>query len=67
MDIVCIVFGIIDLCKPSMALSIVATCVGIIEVVLLTALNKNKDKQPWLAYAGAFFCIAVGVIKICVL
>ena len=66
MDIVCIVLGIIVLCKTSMVLSIIATCVGVVEATLLSISNKDKD-FPWVSYLIALFCIAVGVYKICVL
>ena len=45
MDIACIILGIIDLCKPSMPLSIVTTCVGVIELFLLASVNSTKKAQ----------------------
>ena len=45
MDIACIILGIIDLCKPSMPLSIVTTCVGVIELFLLASVNSAKKAQ----------------------
>ena len=67
MDIVCVVLGIIDLFKPSMVLSIVAVCIGIVETVLLSAFHKKNKTFYWTSYLMAIFCVIVGTIKICVL
>ena len=45
MDIACVILGIIDLCKPSMPLSIVTTCVGVLEFTLLASVNSAKKAQ----------------------
>lgn len=45
MDIACVVLGIISLCRSSMPLSIVTTCVGVIEFVLLASVNSDKKAQ----------------------
>ena len=45
MDIACIVLGIISLCKSSMPLSIVTTCVGVIELVLFVAVSQRKKTE----------------------
>ena len=45
MDIACVILGIIDLCKPSMPLSIVTTCIGMLEFILLISVNNAKKAQ----------------------
>ena len=45
MDIACVVLGIISLCRSSMPLSIVTTCVGVIELVSLAAVSQRKKAE----------------------
>ena len=45
MDIACVVLGIISLVRSSMPLSIVTTCVGVLEFVLLVSVNSDKQAQ----------------------
>ena len=47
MDMACVILGIIDLCRPSMPLSIVTTCMGMIEIILLAYIDSRKkaDKK----------------------
>lgn len=63
MDLVCLILLIIDLFKPSMALSIVTVALCVFEIFLLVG-NKREFSS---AYAIAIIGIVVGVIKICIL
>lgn len=63
MDLICLVLLIIDLFKPSMALSVVTIVLGFIELFLL--LYNKKDFS--LAYICSLCAIGVGVVKICIM
>lgn len=63
MDLICLVLLIIDLFKPSMALSVVTIVLGFIELFLL--LYNKKDFS--LAYICSLCAIGVGVAKICIM
>lgn len=45
MDIVCVVLGIISLCRSSMPWSIVAACAGVIELVLFATVSQRKKAE----------------------
>lgn len=45
MDIACVILGIISLCRSSMPLSIVTTCVGVVELVLLASVSSHKKAE----------------------
>ena len=63
MDLVCLVLLVIDLFKPSMALSIITIVLGFFELFLL--LYKNKDFS--FAYLCSLCAIGVGVAEICII
>ena len=63
MDLVCLVLLIIDLFKPSMALSIVTIVLGFVELLLL--LYKDRDFN--IAYLCSLCAIGVGVAEICIM
>lgn len=63
MDLVCSVLLIIDLFKPSVALSVSTIVVGFLELFLL--LYNKKDFS--VAYVCSLVAISVGVAEICIM
>lgn len=63
MDLICLVLLIIDLFKPSMALSVTAIVIGFIEMFLLL---HNKREFSY-AFVCSLCAIGVGVAKICIM
>ena len=63
MDLVCLVLLIIDLFKPSIALSVSTIVVGFLELSLLL----YKQRKFSYAYIISLCAIGVGVAEICVM
>lgn len=63
MDLVCLVLFVIDLFKPSLALSIVTIVFGFLELFLL--LYNKRDFS--VAYVCSLVAIGVGVAEICIM
>ena len=63
MDLVCLVLLIIDLFKPTLALSIVTIVLGFLELFLLLCNKRDFG----FAYICSLVAIGVGVAEICVM
>ena len=63
MDLVCLILAIIDIFKPSLALSIATIVCGVIETFLLA----RKDEDSVLPYVCGLGAIIIGVVKICMM
>ena len=63
MDLICLVLLIIDLFKPSMALSIATIILGFVELFLLLYTKREFS----VAYFCSLCAIGVGVIEICIM
>jgi hypothetical protein len=63
MDLICLVLLIIDLFKPSMALSVITVVLGFIELFLLL----YKQKEFSFAFICSLCAIGVGVAEICIM
>lgn len=63
MDLICLVLLIIDLFKPSMALSVVTVVLGFIELFLLL----YKQREFSFAFICSLCAIGVGVAEICIM
>lgn len=63
MDLICLVLLIIDLFKPSMALSVITVVLGFVELFLLL---YNK-KEFSFAFICSLCAIGIGVAEICIM
>ena len=63
MDLICLILAIIDIFKPSLALSIATIACGVIETFLLI----SRDKDSVLPYVCGIGALIIGVVKICMM
>lgn len=63
MDLICLVLLVIDLFKPSIALSVTTIVFGFLELFLL--LYNKRDFS--IAYICSLCAIGVGVAEICIM
>lgn len=63
MDLICLVLLVIDLFKPSMALSVTTIVLGLAGLFLLLYKQRNFS----IAYICYLCAIGVGVAEICIM